>query len=53
MALTQLNRRQKYAVFTECPLMHTTFSSLVSKVKKKLFLSHPIKCCTVKNKNLT
>ena len=41
MALTQLNRRQKYVVFTECPLMHTTFSSLVSKVKKNCFYRIP------------
>ena len=25
MALTQLNRKQKYVEFTECLLMHTTF----------------------------
>ena len=54
MALTQLNRKQKYVEFTDSPLMHTTFYfSLVSRVKTKLFLSHPIKCCTVKNKKLT
>ena len=43
MALTQLNRKQKYVEFTECPLMHTTFFfSLVSRVKKTVpIASHP------------